>query len=103
MNFPQMYGPPRDYKRKNEGRSTGLRKCIRPFWGGRFPDHDDLRCELFLINGTVTCGDERGSNISQEEEHEGPPAPFGIGYIRKKILRGTTGGALSMYAQAFPR
>jgi hypothetical protein len=50
-----MYGPPHDCKGKANGGSTGLRKCIRPSIGDRFrsPGHDELRCVLFLINGTV--------------------------------------------------
>jgi hypothetical protein len=33
--FPRMYGPPHDCKGKAKGRSTDLRKCIRPLCGER--------------------------------------------------------------------
>jgi hypothetical protein len=54
--FPEMYGPPPDCKGKAKSGSTGLRKCIRPSIGDRLGllGHDELRCVLFLINGTVT-------------------------------------------------
>ena len=55
-----MYGPPSDCKEKAEGEKTSLRKCIRPLEGEQSsPGHDELRCVLFLINGTVwktICG-----------------------------------------------
>jgi hypothetical protein len=52
--FPQMYGPPPDCKGKAKGRSTDLRKCIRPLCGEwSLLATDELRCVLFLINGTV--------------------------------------------------
>jgi hypothetical protein len=33
LRFPEMYGPPSDCKGKAKGRSTDLRKCIRPLCG----------------------------------------------------------------------
>jgi hypothetical protein len=47
--FPQKYGPPHDCKGEGKGRSTDLRKCIRPLCGERRL----LRYVFFLINGTV--------------------------------------------------
>ena len=53
-NSPQCTVRRTTAREERRGRSTGLRKCIRLFkWRAVSPGHDELRCVLFLINGTV--------------------------------------------------
>src|ERR1700733_13043493 len=52
-NFPQKYAPPHDCKGKAKGRSTDLQMYAAFKWRAVSPGHDELRCVLFLINGTV--------------------------------------------------
>jgi hypothetical protein len=43
VEVPEMYGPPCDCKEKAKRRSTGLRKCIRPF------------CAEQILLATMSC------------------------------------------------
>src|SRR6202042_2171360 len=56
---PQMYGPPRDCKGKDKAIDRSAQMYSAFGWRAKSPGHDELRCVLFLINGTVMktiCG-----------------------------------------------
>jgi hypothetical protein len=54
LNLPEMYGPPFDCKGKSEEWSDRSAQMYSAFvWRVESPGHDELRCMLFLINGTV--------------------------------------------------
>jgi hypothetical protein len=49
-----MYGPPPDCKGKAKGDVDRSAQMYSAFeWRVESPGHDELRCVLFLINGTV--------------------------------------------------
>ena len=48
-----MYGPPSDCKGKAKSGSTAAQMYSAFVWKVESPGHDELRCVLFLINGTV--------------------------------------------------
>ncbi len=48
-----MYGPPHDCKGKAKGDRQVCANVFGLWWRVQSPGHDELRCVLFLINGTV--------------------------------------------------
>src|ERR1700733_8003097 len=73
-----MYGPPSDCKGKSEGWIDRSAQMYSAFvWRANSPGHDELRCVLFLINGTA-----------MEDHFREQVASTPLGTVRSSLLSG---------------